>query len=86
MIDDIIVDSVRQLDLSDLRFPIIVLYDRPSDYPNCFVARVHDVDRPTNTVVLSDNVTKLMKDLYDAGMQFIPPSGRDPGHIIGSFV
>lgn len=49
---DKIVTSIHQIDISDLRFPIIAAYEHPEDYPNKCVARIFDMDRATDTVIL----------------------------------
>lgn len=33
-------ESMRQVDFSDLIFPLIVVYRKPKDYPDAYVARV----------------------------------------------
>lgn len=72
--------------MSDLQMPIVVVYDHPVDYPSSFVARVFDSVNPTNTVILSTDLKKLMEDLSDRGLYFIPPLFNEPETIVGSFV
>ncbi len=38
------------------RFPIICVYDHPTDYPDYFVARVWDLNRPTRLIALADTL------------------------------
>ena len=35
-----LMESMRQVDFSDLSFPLIVVYRKPKDYPDAYVARV----------------------------------------------
>lgn len=34
------VDSLNLVDLSDMKFPIVVVYNRPLDFPDKIIARV----------------------------------------------
>lgn len=83
---DFIVDSIRKVDMSDLKMPIVVVYDHPDDYQSYFVARVFDADKPTNVVIFSEDLKELMDDLSDSGMVFVPPMANEPQCIIGSFI
>lgn len=83
---DFIVESIRQVDMSDLKVPIVVVYDQPVDYPSNFVARVFDSYNPTNVVMLYTDLKKLTEDMYDAGLIFVPPVAEDPECILGSFI
>ena len=54
---------VRSFDLNSLmqitRLPLICVYNNPSDYPGKYVARVWDVDRPTNLVAIADSLEEI---------------------------
>ena len=54
---------VRSFDLNSLmqitRLPLICVYNNPSDYPGKYVARVWDVDRPTNVVAIADSLEEI---------------------------
>jgi len=41
------------------RLPLICVYNNPSDYPGKYVARVWDVDRPTNLVAIADSLEEI---------------------------
>jgi hypothetical protein len=45
--------------------PIITVYARPEDYPDKFVARLFDLDKPTNLAAVADT--------YEEIMEAIPP-------------
>lgn len=60
---DKIVTSIHQIDISDLRFPIIAAYEHPDDYPDKCVARIFDLDRTTDTVILKDTMEELHEDI-----------------------
>ena len=54
-------ESIGEVDLSELKFPIIAIYRHPADYPNKYVARVFDITRPTDTVVVKDSCRSCKK-------------------------
>lgn len=60
---DKIVTSIHQIDLTDLKFPIIAAYEHPDDYPDKCVARIFDLDRTTDTVILKDTMEELHEDI-----------------------
>lgn len=57
------VTSIHQIDISDLRFPIIAAYEHPDDYPDKCVARIFDLDRTTDTAILKDSMEELHEDI-----------------------
>lgn len=61
--------------------PIITVYDHPLDIPK-FVARLFDVDKPTNVFMTSDDLESLVEKLpwY---MTFIPPYKTDHENVVG---
>lgn len=60
---DKIVTSIHQIDISDLRFPIIAAYEHPDDYSDKCVARIFDMDRATDTVIFKDTMEELHEDI-----------------------
>lgn len=47
--------------LEQTTIPIITVYNRPDDYPDKFVARVWDVNRPTNLVAVAETHEQLLE-------------------------
>lgn len=45
--------------LTICKMPVIAVYQRPSDYPEHFVARVWDLDRPTQIVMICKTLDEL---------------------------
>ena len=49
---------VKSFDMNSLikitRLPLICIYNSPSDYPGKYVARLWDVDKPTNMVAIAE--------------------------------
>lgn len=74
-------ESMRQVDFSDLIFPLIVVYRKPKDYPDAYVARVWEGARnlPTNTLIKRETLQEIRKDLRAAGFTTrLTPAAEDP--------
>jgi endonuclease V-like protein UPF0215 family len=41
------------------RFPLICIYKNPADYPGKYVARLWDVDKPTNLVAIAESLEEI---------------------------
>jgi len=54
---------VKSFDISRLikiaKLPLICVYNSPSDYPGKFVARLWDVDKPTNIVAVAESLEEI---------------------------
>ena len=42
MKENMIVESLQQVDFSELDLPLVTIYEKPLDFPDDFVARVWD--------------------------------------------
>ena len=55
------------------KMPLIVVYNNPEDYPNKYVARVWDVNRPTALVAVADTLEEIREaipqEMYNIGRQ-----------------
>lgn len=83
---EIIVESINEVDMSGLSMPIIAVYKNPEDYPDKCVARIFDMDAPTNVIILTDNVNQIQQELRKFGMHFLD---REPGDIpalVGTYI
>lgn len=59
--------------------PIWVVYDHPSDYPNCYVARLFAGEQPTANVMICPDLEKLQNELINMGLvKMMPMPGDDP--------
>ena len=80
-------ESMKEVDLSGLKFPVIVVYRHPQDYPDKYVARVFDIMRPTNAVVIRDTLQELQTDItQNTAKTFITRDERDEPCVVGSWV
>lgn len=73
------VGSIRNVDLSGLRFPVIAVHESPEDFRGQCVARVFDMDKPTDTIIVKDTAEEINEDIrrntYMAYME------RDPNDV-----
>lgn len=68
---------VKRFDLERLRkqtkLPMITVYKHPEDYPEQYVARVWDVNKPTYLIALADTLEELREaipeGMYNLGRQ-----------------
>ena len=45
------INTFGQVDMSELKNPVVVIYNSPEDYKGYFVARIWDMDKPTNMLM-----------------------------------
>lgn len=68
---------VKRFDLERLckqtKLPMITVYKHPEDYPEQYVARVWDANRPTHLIALADTLDELRETIpqgmYNLGRQ-----------------
>ena len=58
--------------------PISAVYDHPEDYPDKFVARVYDMDKPTNLIVLGDTLDEVREAIPQSMAKIDRQQGDDP--------
>jgi len=54
-----IVNSFIGIELENFIMPIIAVYKNPIDYPDKYVARIFNVDRPTVIAVIGDTLHEI---------------------------
>jgi hypothetical protein len=47
------------VDFSDLKMPVIVIFFDPIDVPDQYVARIFDLDKPTDTMTIRDTLEEI---------------------------
>lgn len=62
---------------------IIVIYKNPSDYPDKFVARIFNIDIPTQYIALADTIGGIMEKI-PSNKVFHDRTGKDDPAIIGT--
>lgn len=77
-----VVDHIKDLDLSNLKMPIGVIYDKPLDYPNKFVIRIFDGTTATNAIILRESLEECREVCMVGGMHTIIPRAIDDDYCI----
>lgn len=81
------VGSIKEADLSDLQFPVIVVYDSPEDYKGKCVARIFDINKPTDTVMVKDTLEEIHEDIRkNTHMAYIARDPDDPPALEGVWI
>lgn len=78
---DVILNDLNSVDLSDLRMAMIVIYYNAADYPGKYLARIWDSDKPTNVVIVNDNIDYL-RNLIPKNMTNIGREKEDDSCIV----
>lgn len=68
-----------------IRAPIITIYENPSDYPGQYVARVWDIDRPTELVFAAPLLTTVLNAI-PGDFVAIPREPEDDPVIVTNYV
>lgn len=66
--------------------PIIAVYKHPADYPDKYVARVFDLERPTNLAAVADTYEDLLAAIPTGAMVRIERSPKDDPVIVETWV
>ncbi len=81
------IESFKEVDWSGMEFPITAVYKHPSDYPQHYVARIFDVDRPTDTFMLKNTLYEIEADISEyTRMDFIPRFAQDIPALVGTWL
>ena len=63
------VESVKEIDFSGLKVPFIAVYQHPEDFPEKCVARIYELDKPTDTLMIKDTLEEIETDNLDEYMK-----------------
>lgn len=81
------VESIQEIDFSGLRMPFIAVYKHPDDFPNQCVARVFDLDKPTDTVMVKETVKEIQDDIREnSAMIFMKRGTDDVPALVGVWI
>ena len=68
ILKNMVVSSLKDVDFREMNvIPSIVVYEKPSDYPDKYVARVFDGAKPTNVIITRDSLEEIRYDIMLAG-------------------
>lgn len=78
------VESVQEIDFSGMNFPYIAVYEHPEDFPEKYVARVWDMDKPTDTIIVKDELREIEEDIREnTNLTFLPRGMEDVISLVG---
>lgn len=79
--------SIKDVDLKSLKMPLVTVYNNPADYPNKVVARVFDLDMPTNIVIMKNTVEEMQADIRKyTNMTFLNRTAHDEECVVGVWI
>lgn len=61
--------TLKDVDLSDIKIPMAVIYDHPKDFPDVYLCRIWEGAgcHPTNKALQKSSPEKLREDILAAG-------------------
>lgn len=74
---DVIVNSLREVDFTGMKMPIITIYEKPIDYPDGCIARVFELEKPTNTLIYKRSIEECRADIKSAGFKICVPRSEN---------
>lgn len=84
---EVIVDTIQQVDLSDIKVPIVAIYEKPEDYPDSCVARIFDGEKATNTIMIASCIWILKYDIErHTNLVFLERNEKDVKSLIGTYI
>lgn len=84
---NVVVKSIRGVDLSVLQLPQVAVYNKPDDYPDKEVARVFDNGKPTNIIMLADDPNDLRWDIRKhTNLVWFPRGKEDVPALVGVYL
>lgn len=82
-----VVASINQVDMSNMKMPMIAVYEHPDDFPEKCVARVFDLDKPTNVILIRDTVEELQEEIRkNTSKVFLLRGAEDVRTLVGVWV
>jgi hypothetical protein len=79
-----LVKSVKDFSIEGLKMPMIVIYDSPSDFPDKVLARLWDLDKPTEFAIAKDSISEIRKSIKIAErwVHCLPRMAKDDPKIV----
>lgn len=81
---DVIITNFNQVNINRMKMPFIVIYDHPKDYGKNYVARLFGVNKPTNVVIVSEDL-EVLRDKIPKGMVKFDREKEDDEKILESY-
>lgn len=67
-------------------FPIWTVYENPTDFPGKFVARLWDLDQPTDQIKVADTLREIRAELMPLGLHRLERQPEDDPHILETWL
>lgn len=81
------IKTMRGFDLSIFEFPQVAVFSKPEDFPDREVARVFDNAKATNMIIVSNDLTELIKDIRDnTTLKWFWRGKEDAPALVGVFL
>ena len=77
---DINLYSFGQIKKLAVKMPLITVYDSPDDYKGKYVARIFDVIKPTQFVIVKNSLADIRKDIKKV-FPYMVPIARSPEDV-----
>lgn len=61
-----------------VKAPIICIYNSPTDYPDKFVARLWDLDKPTRHIAVAETLDTIREAIPEGMIRFHRDQNDDP--------
>lgn len=68
--------TFRDFDFTMVRMPLITVYEKPKDMPDKYVARLFDINQPTEFAVVGDSLSDI-REAIPEWMVKINPEAED---------
>ena len=75
--DKLVIKFDLQRFMKITKFPVICIYNSPSDYPNKYVARLWDIDKPTSFVAIAESLEEI-REIKPTEMIIIQRQPNEP--------
>lgn len=82
------VKSFADVDTSELKQPIICVFNRPDDYPDKCVARLFEGTAPMNIIITRNTVEEIREDITKRFPAMLPfaRSKEDHKNVVESWI
>ncbi len=81
------VEHLREVDMSDMKLPVAVIFKHPLDFPDKYVIRLFDMNNATNVIILKDSLDDCRNEcLYSNFLHPISRDESDDSHIVESWM
>lgn len=78
-------ESFKEQTFTGFRLPIFTVYERPSDFPNEYIVRLFDLEKPTVYYVTANTKEEAIAKIPD-GLSPIPLNKNDDPVIVAVFI